>query len=92
MLTNSHIIRIFYVFYFLLIADAPVNCCHMGHRRAKRVSTVNTFYWIYHDLVVSYNMAVSKLISDLMFDGLSRSIVSVSNTGFSFSLTYSTNT
>ena len=37
-----------------------------GYRRAKPVSTVKMFYGRHHDLVDPYNVAVSKLIFDLM--------------------------
>ena len=57
-----------------------------GYRKAKLVSTVKKFYGRHHDLVDPYNVAVSKLISDLI-----ASVEALhSNTGFSFSLTYST--
>ena len=37
-----------------------------GYRKAKLLSTVKTFQGRQHDLVDSYNVAVSNLISDLM--------------------------
>ena len=38
----------------------------LGCRKAKLVSTVKKFYGRHHDLIDSCNMAVSKLISDLI--------------------------
>ena len=51
--------------------------------------TVKNFYGTHHDLVDSYNVAV---LTYFRFNGLSQSILRPSKTGFSFSLTYSTDT
>ena len=37
-----------------------------SYRKAKIVSTVKKFYGTHHNLVDPYNVAISKLISDLM--------------------------
>ena len=38
-----------------------------GYQKNKPVATLKKFYWRYHDLINPYNVAVSRIVSDVFF-------------------------
>ena len=42
-----------------------VSLLSQGYQKTKLVATLKKFYWKHHDLVNPYNVAVSRIVSDV---------------------------